>query len=248
MTDAREPKLLILDIENSPLVAYSWGPMHDTNLVQVVEESKILSFSAKWLGGKQTTIGLNTMGEKELLLKLWALLDEADIVCGHNSNNFDLKKINARFLKYGIHPPSPFQTADTYLEAKKILSAASLKLDYLGKYLGIGEKMKHEGFALWESCMAGDERAWKRMLKYNAQDVRLTEKLYLKLRPFMKTHPNVGAYLQGVVCPKCGSKRLQSRGYVRTIANMYGRFHCQSCGGWGRYAVSEKRFKSARNA
>ena len=246
--DARAPKLLVIDIENSPLVAYSWGPMHDTNLIKVLEESVILSFSAKWLGGKQVTLGLNTLDEKELLLKIRSMLDEAEIVTGHNSIAFDIKKIYARFLIYDIPPPSPFKQVDTYRESRKILLAASHKLDYLGKYLGIGEKMHHEGFELWQKCMDGDEAAWRRMLKYNAQDVRLTERLYLKLRPYMTNHPVVGVFLEeDDVCPKCGSKNLERRGYARTAAAVYGRFQCQDCAGWGRYSKNERRIKTTRN-
>ena len=44
----------------------------------------------------------------------------------------------------------------------------SNKLDYVSKYLGIGEKVRHEGHELWVKCMEKDNAAWKRMKEYNA--------------------------------------------------------------------------------
>ena len=36
--------------------------------------------------------------DKALMRKLWDLMDEADIVIGHNCDSFDIKKINSRFF------------------------------------------------------------------------------------------------------------------------------------------------------
>src|SRR5271165_7266283 len=46
-----EPKILVLDIETSPIVSYTWG-LFDQNigLEQIVQESNILSVAVKWLG------------------------------------------------------------------------------------------------------------------------------------------------------------------------------------------------------
>lgn len=251
---AREPRILTIDIENTPLIGYAWKQW-DTNLIEIKDHSYILSFSAKWLGGKQYTKGLidykgykpGVLDDEKLIREAHALVDNADIVVGQNSIDFDMKKLNARFLAYGLPPPSPYKQVDTLKEARKIMNLPSYKLNDLGKYLGIGKKLQHEGFELWLKCMAGDEKAWRKMLKYNAQDVRLTEQLYLKLRPYMKSHPNLGTYLEKCCCPKCMGENLQRRGYSKTVANVYQRFQCNDCGSWGRTAISEKRYKTNRN-
>jgi len=251
---AREPRILTIDIENTPLIGYSWKKW-DTNLIEIIDQSKILSYSVKWLKGKQTTKGLpdykgykkGSLDDEALIRDVYDFIDEADIIVGQNSINFDMKKLNARFLHYGLPPPSPYKQVDTLREARKLMNLPSYKLDELGDYLGLGNKLKHEGFALWTKCMTGDEKAWKKMLRYNAQDVRLTEKLYLRLRPYMKTHPNVGEHMEACVCPKCGGEDLQMRGYARTTANVYHRFQCNGCGGWGRSSVSDHKYKTNRN-
>jgi hypothetical protein len=48
----------------------------------------------------------------------------------------------------------------------------------LGHFLGIGRKLNHTGKALWLGCMSGDPKSWKKMRRYNQQDVRLLEAVY----------------------------------------------------------------------
>ena len=79
--------------------------------------------------------------------------------------------------------------------------------------------------------MEGDEPAQKRMARYCKQDVKLLEKLYLKIRPFIRNHPHMGE-VKGHECGACGSRHLQSRGYRRTKTMRIQRLQCQKCGSW----------------
>lgn len=254
MTD-KEPNILFLDIETSPIIAYTWGPKYEAGLIENIEESQVLCYSAKWFGGKQKTKGLidckgyrrNIVNDKQLLVELHDYLDKADIVISQNGISFDHKVLNARFIKHDMNPPSPYKMVDTKIEAKKYLRLSSYSLDDMGKYFNIGNKLHHEGFDLWKKCIAGDINAWNTMKKYNAQDVLLLERLYLKLRPFMKTHPNVTSY-QGIdkplkvidtgKCPRCGSEHTHARGYVVNSVSKYARAQCQACGSWYRYGTN----------
>ena len=85
------------------------------------------------------------------------------------------------------------------------------------------------------------------MKKYNKMDLILLEKVYLRLLPFVKTHPNLSSILEGTICSRCGSNHLQSRGEERTLAGVYKRFQCQSCGGWGRFTQKERTLTTTRN-
>lgn len=236
------PKILTFDIETTPIIAYSWGPKWEANLIEVIEESKILSFSAKWLGGEHVTKGwINYKGyrnglkdDRAIVKDIWELLDKSDIIITQNGIDFDLRTVNSRFIYHGLNPPSPYKVIDTKREAKKYLRLPSNSLDDIGAYFGLGRKQEHEGFPLWKKCMEGDRKAWKKMLSYNRNDVLLTEKLYLKLRPWLKTHPNISSLVFDQTCPKCGSASLQSRGYHRTHVALYHSYQCQKCGGWSR--------------
>lgn len=241
MTDTK-PKILFIDLETTPIEAYTWGPKWETNLIEFTEHSRILSYSAKWLDGVHITKGWldykgykpGALDDKAIVMDLWSLLDKADIVVAQNGNSFDLKIMNARFAFHKLTPPSPYKSLDTKLEARKYLRLPSNSLDDICDYFGIGRKLHHEGFPLWKACMAGDKAAWGRMKKYNKWDVVLLEKVYLLLLPWMKNHPNVGMYIGKLVCPKCGSGKMQSRGVSVNQTTSYKRVQCQDCGGWSR--------------
>lgn len=165
--------------------------------------------------------------------KLYKVLDEADVVIAHNGDSFDIKKINARFIIHKFSPPSPYRTIDTKREAKKIAAFDSNSLNNLGIDLSEGEKIKHRGFDMWEGCMAGKQSDWNDMKRYNKQDVDLLEKVYLRLRPWMKTHPDITDYSKDAIsCPKCNSNKLQKRGIYLVKRGKLTRFQCMGCGGW----------------
>lgn len=235
-------KILFIDLETTPIEAYTWGPKWETNLIEFIEHTRILSYSAKWFGGSHITKGWpdykgykkGELEDKSIVKDLWDLCNDTEVIVAHNGKSFDTKVMNARFAFHNLTPPAPYKIVDTKIEAKKHLRLPSNKLDDLCDYFGLGRKLHHEGFPLWKSCMDGEMSAWNKMKKYNKHDVVLLEKLYLKLLPWMNTHPNMGMYYEKLVCPKCGGKRLQSRGFAITTTNKYKRLQCQDCGGWSR--------------
>jgi predicted RNA-binding Zn-ribbon protein involved in translation (DUF1610 family) len=245
-----KPKILLFDIETTPHLSFTWGK-YKQNVVGFDKHSHMLSFSAKWLKGKQVTKGLidyagygkNKNNDKELVRDLWELLDTADIVIAHNGRAFDTKKVNARFSFHEIEPPSPYKIVDTKEMSKKYFNFTSNSLDDIAQYLGIGKKLPTQGFDLWLGCMTGNPRSWAKMKKYNAHDVILLEAIYLRMLPFMEGHVNISSLMEGIACPKCGSTRLQARGEARTQSTVYHRFQCRDCGGWGRSTKTTRKIK-----
>jgi RNase_H superfamily len=240
MSNASEPKILFLDIETFPHIAYVWGK-YDQNVIKFKQETCIATFAAKWLKGPLVGKSLyeysgyspNSYDDKKLVKDLWNLLDEADIVIAHNGADFDVKVCRARFLFHGMRPPSPFKIVDTKLVARKVARFSSNKLDDLASYLGFGSKIKTD-FDLWLGCITGDKSSWERMLKYNKHDILLLEKLYNRLLPWAGSHPNMTLYKDRSKCPKCGSGNINYRGLATLVTGQYKKFQCQDCGGWGR--------------
>lgn len=249
------PKIVTLDIETSPMMAYVWG-LFDQNigLDQIVQEWRIISASWKWLGKDKVHYVDNRsdpMDDSKILDKLWGVMDEADIIIGQNLDKFDIRKINARFILDGYEPPSPYQTVDTYKEAKRVAAFTSNKLAWLSQYLSKVEKDKHSefpGFSLWKECLKGNRKAWNAMRDYNPIDVMGTEEVYLKLRPWMKSHPNMGLFAdsKAPVCPQCGSHHLQRRGVAHTKVATYPRYQCVECGSWSRGRFSDMDTETKR--
>lgn len=221
-------KILTLDIETSPLVGYAWGEW-DTNIIKVLEPTRMLCVAAKWTHEKKP-IFLSEYhdGRTEMLPALWELMDEADVVVHYNGQSFDIKHINREFWLQGFLPYSPFKQIDLLLAVRKMFKFSSNKLDRVAEAKGIGNKIKHEGFSLWEKCLAGDAKAWDRMKQYNIQDVKLTEQLYHELLPWLPNHPNRHLYGESG-CPSCGSQHLQRRGFARTAQRKFQQYQCQEC-------------------
>jgi DNA polymerase elongation subunit (family B) len=230
------PKILIIDIETAPMEVFAWG-LYDQNIAlnQIKKDWSILSWAAKWLGDKKVIQeDIEQYNEQHILLKLRNLLDEADIVIGQNSKQFDVKKINARLLHYGIRPPSSYQQIDTKLVAKKYFAFTSNSLEYMSdKFNKKFKKLKHKkfpGMELWTECLKGNKKAWKAMREYNIFDVLATEELYKKLQPWDKSiNFNVYYGKDSAICA-CGSEEFSKNGYAYTANGKYQRYECKKCG------------------
>jgi len=239
-------KILIIDIETAPNIGYVWGAWkQNIGLNQLKENSYLMSFSAKWLGKEEVMYAENRHGDDtELVELIMDLLDEADMVVAHNAQKFDIPTIQGRALVKGMSPASPFKIIDTLITAKREFRLFSNKLQYLADVLGCAPKESHSkfpGFELWLQCLKQNDEAWQEMKVYNIQDVLTLEEVYLKLRPWMKQHPNVAVKEEGeeTLCPKCASPHIHFRGYYNTNVGKYRKFQCQDCKGWGRTRFTE---------
>lgn len=235
-----EPKIALFDIETAPYLGYVWEK-YDTNVIEFVSGGYMLCFSVKWLGKEKVEVwGLpdfpgyekNKQDDLLLLTKLWEVMNQADIIIGHNGDAFDLKTSYKRMALNGLTPPPDFKTIDTLKVVRSRFKFPSNKLDDLGNEFKIGRKLPHTGFHLWKGCMAGDPHSWDLMKRYNKQDVVLLEKVYLKIRPWIKNHPNLNVYTRTANCPKCGSNKVQNRGYEYGKTVTYQRRRCSNCKGW----------------
>ena len=224
-------KILILDIETKPSVAYVWRAWDENiNPEQVIDRGGLLCFAAKWIGEKDIIFYSEWgSGRKVMIDAIHALLEEADAVVTFNGDKFDLPKLMGEFLLEGLPPPAPVTSIDVIKSIKK-LGLLMNRLAYVGPLLGVGGKMKHEGFGLWSSVLTGDEKARERMKKYNIKDIIILEKLYKRIKPYIKNHPHLGTTKHE--CGACGSNKTQSRGYRRTKFFRIQRIQCMNCGSW----------------
>lgn len=235
-------RVLILDIETSPNVAYVWRFWKENvGAKQVLQNGTMLSFAAKWLDeGGVVYEDVSNQSELKMLAVLFKLLDEADIVVAHNGDKFDLPHIQGRGLVLGLKPPAPYKTIDTVKVARDQFNFPSNSLEYLSKVLDLKNKKdghkKFPGFELWLGVLANNPEAWAEMKEYNIMDILALEELYLRFRPYMRNHPNVAVHEEAEepLCPKCGSKHIHFRGYAYTNVGKYHRFQCNDCGGWGK--------------
>lgn len=226
-------RILALDIETTPNLVYVWGLWNqDIGTHKLVEETRMLCFAAKWLGGKRVMFFSEEKDGREAMVKAaHELLNEADVVMTYNGKRFDVPHLQREFLEAGLKPPAPYDQIDLFQVGKQF-RFPSHKLDYITKRLELAGKIEHAGFSLWTRCMAGDKKAWKQMREYNVQDVELLEKLYEIMQPWIKNHPNRNLHSGQDGCPRCGSARLVKRGVRRTQVSVFQRYRCEDCGSW----------------
>jgi uncharacterized protein YprB with RNaseH-like and TPR domain len=229
-------RILLLDVECAPTTAYVWGRwQQNVHQKQIVEEGYLLTYSAKWLG--EPTIVSNRItlkGDDSVLVKeLAELMSTADVLVAHNAIKFDIPLIKTRMLELGLNPALPAKVVDTLRIAKAEFKFPSNSLDNIAAYLGLDRKVSHSGFELWKKCMDMDEEAFNEMLEYNIQDVVVLEQVYLKLRAWSKTHPNMALYndVPEARCVCCGSHDLVpiEKLYV-TTTSAYNVLVCGDCG------------------
>lgn len=254
MSSTTNLKMVTIDLETFPNLVYSWDTWgKNWNAIEVHQESYIMCVGIKWYGKPAKVLSIwdyplykkDPLNEQMLMEETWKVLDEADLVIGWNSKRFDVKRLQGAMIKYGMKPPSPFKQLDLMVEKKKLSNSNSNKLEETGKEWKIGQKMKHEGWPLWLACHQGDKEAQKRMVRYCAQDIRLTEKAYDHVKSWIDNIPYMGAYVvynpelptSALECPFCHQRTLQKRGTRqggRVILREYIEFWCKGCGRWPR--------------
>jgi hypothetical protein len=243
----RVPKILLLDIETARMIIGAWrlgkqriGP------TQVIKDWFILGWGAKWLFHPDIMSDFVTSDEairrddKRISASLWDMVNEADVVIAHNGNKFDIPKIMTRFLVNGLQPPMPFLSLDTYRIATKQFGFSSNALDFLAKLM-FNKGKADTDYQLWIDCENGDQAALDYMEMYCKGDVGLLEEVYVELRPWIKSHPNLAVMMNADVqtCPNCGGTTFETiTGYYTTPQNEYNSVRCSSCGAVNRKKTS----------
>ena len=237
-------QMLFLDVETRPDIAVSFTRFK-ANMTQdhILEEGGgLISIAWKFgqhgdLKGMVQTPDQALDNDDYILVKsLIEQIENADIIVGHNIDQFDLPVIRARAVINGLRPPRIVKTIDT-LKIARTMRFQSNKLDSLAQVLGVGEKHKHSGISMWVGCIRGEIKALEEMLKYNLIDVELLIKVYNKLRAFDPKAPNAGLYdlSETPVCRVCGSLNVFPTGNtVKTGVAEYDEYRCDDCGARSR--------------
>ncbi len=241
------PNVLLLDIETAPMQVFSWTLFKPRlNYENIVSDWFILGWSAKWLHGSDMMSDFCTPEEavncddERVCGSVYEVMDKADIIIGHNVQKFDIRKINSRFIIHGIRRPSPYQTIDTLRESRKNFAHSSHRLDYLGQLLVRKAKLETD-FSLWKRCVQGEQEALNYMNIYCDRDILLLEEVYMEMRGWIKSHPNLAHYVETdePICPTCMSNKLELCGEYVTMASVYDSFRCGNCGSIGRLRKSK---------
>lgn len=251
------PRVLLWDIETTHnlLAAFRlWGENYHPH-ENIIQERYIVCACWKWLGEDKVhsvatiddpeRFNKNPHDDYHVVKTLHEVISQADIIIAHNGDSYDTKFFRGRALANKLPPLPPVKSIDTKKVAKQQFMFNSNRLDYLGKFLGVGRKIETRK-GLWLDILKGGaiaKKAIKEMVIYNKQDVLLLEDVFLKLRPYIPNAINRQLFDPKAVCTHCGSSHIQSRGVHKAISREYRRYQCQTCHGWFR---DEKPIKTTK--
>ena len=237
----REPKILCLDLEISPMLAYTYEA-YEGNVLKIKVQPQIVSFAYSWQNEKQIhvrslpdypgyTPGILKLDDKKIVTELHEIMHKADMIYGHNIRAFDLKHARARFLVHNLKVSKKWITEDTLIIARKYFKFPKNNLNEITEVLGIGTKtkVKHSD-VIWD-CIDGDMKAWEAMQAYVKQDIVITKSLYSRIAPWHETHYNLNLFRRkGNSCTLCGSTHVHSEGPRYNKFTISERFSCLKCG------------------
>ena len=237
MTTTTKRKRLYFDIETSPNIGFFWTAGFKLNISteSIIKERAIICICYKWEEDK-VTHSLNwdsKQNDKKMLQEFIKVANEADELVGHNGDKFDLSWIRTRCLFHRLEMFPTYTTIDTLKVARSKFKFNSNKLNYIAKYLGIGQKI-HTEYDLWKDIVLNkDKDAMDKMIKYCKMDVILLEKVHKELSLHIPAKTHYGVIFGGDrgSCPECGSddivrnnKRVTASGLVKV------QMRCKTCG------------------
>jgi len=237
MTTTTKRKRLYFDIEVSANVGLFWqsGYKLQIGTENIIKERAVICICYKWEEDKDVYYlhWDNKQCDKKLLQEFIKVANEADELIGHNGDKFDLAWIRTRCLFHRIEMFPQYVTIDTLKIARSKFKFNSNRLDYIGKFLGLGQKI-HTDFNLWKDIMLhNDKKALNNMIDYCIQDVVLLEKVHKELNNHIPAKTHYGVIFGGDrgTCPECGSEEI-IRNLKRIMASCIVKiqYRCKTCG------------------
>ena len=228
-------KRLFFDIETSPCVGWFWRPGYNLRLSydNIIEHAKVICVSYKWQGDDKVHT-LDWGKEKcdaKLVKDFVKVMEKADEIIGHNGDRFDIPWIRTRALHHGIDNLPRWRTLDTLKKSRANLKLPTNKLNDIGRYFGLGEKVSNPP-GLWQNVCFGDASMLPDMITYCEQDVVLLEKVWNKIKGVTPINTHAGVVKGGKKwsCPNCGSEKIIRNGTdVTASGTEKQKMRCQSC-------------------
>lgn len=240
--EVKDPVICFWDIETSLMDVRAFSIWKQNIPISAIKRDWNMICACWKILGKKGVKSVSVLDDKERFEKnmhddyhvvktIREMLDGVDILVHHYGDVFDLKKFNSRLIYHDLEPLPKILTIDTKKEVSKIAKFTSAKLDWLGSQL-VGDVKDKTDFQLWIDCADGDKKAIKYMTKYCKQDVALLEKVYLRLRKYMKGHPNI-ADVNTPNCPKCNSDdTIRHKNRLMASGIQKEQRQCKNCGSY----------------
>ena len=226
---------LFVDIETSPNIGYFWQPGHKVSIhhAAIKHERAIICICYKWADRAKAESLTWKQGDDGDMLRKWAkIVAHADEVIAHNGDKFDFAHIRTRCLSHNIPLKETYTQVDTLKIARYRYKFNSNRLDYLGRFLGVGGKMETAP-DLWDRVLNNERGALKEMTDYCKRDVLMLEQVYEKIANYSRAYTHVGVAADGdrLSCPHCGGIHTKvDKTKVTSVGTIRRQMTCKSCG------------------
>ena len=245
MSKKNSPKILVYDIETTPLMAYVWGlgkqVVRHGQLHKERNMYDIICITYQWLGDKKARALVfdENQDSTHMIEQFDKMAEAADVTIGKNSDRFDVKQINSQRMLKGLPPLGDWVEKagqdDIEKQIRKYFYLPSYSLDYVSALMGFGGKHKME-FQDWIDIVEKN-RGWKskvhKMVEYGKKDVEDTTAVLKKILPYVKLKTSMTALNEGIATcniPECGSTEMRKNGTRMINKTKYQRLQCGECG------------------
>jgi RNase P subunit RPR2 len=177
------PSILLLDIETLPCEVLTWGLYLQTIPTDnLIKDWSLLGWSAKWLGASKIMSEILTPEEainrndKRILNNLWLLMDEAQVIVGHNGClapghkvlkadftwcNVENLKVGDKILSFNENTPSSKeQKLPRKYEIGKVTACSPIKKECSIIELENGKKIVASNDHPWLVRFSAKHRHW----------------------------------------------------------------------------------------
>ena len=214
----------------------------------IIKERAVICIAYKWENDPRvyTFQWDRDQCDKAMLAKFVKVAEQADELVAHNGDRFDIRWLRTRCLFHRIPCMPDFVSVDTLKLARSGFNFNSNKLDYIGKFLGVGRKMDAGGIESWKAVILNNDRkALNHMVAYCQQDVELLQRVHAELIPYTKAKTHRGMLNGGarIDCPECGSTEYKINQHRITGAGVrVVQLQCKDCGKF--HNVPDTTFKA----
>lgn len=230
-----KPRILYFDIETSLMEVYTFyiGNKVSISPGQIKTNSKIICIAYKWSDEKDVKVLKwdKNQDDSKMLERFNKIAKEADFLCAHNGQGFDVKEIRGAIALRGLATSwCETPVIDTLTDCRRMFRFKSNRLDAIARSLGIGHK---DPMVLqdWIDVNNGSRKALQKMLKYCKKDVILLEKVHKRLEEYvvpqgknlMKSSKTLGS------CTECKSPNLVKYGTYTYGGNKLQKYLCKDC-------------------
>lgn len=255
-----ENKILILDVERvNGITQQHWWERGDLQKryihhETVLREPRTTIVCAKWYDQVEVMrfAEWDKGGRGKFLKAVHRLVNEADIIVGHNVDHADVPWLKGDFFlprighphQPDLSPLKPFKTIDTLKILRKEMGGGApfKSLDAICQIAGIPSKTDVYDPDAMERAVGGSTEDRNRLVDYCAGDVVASQGLLDFLLPYMSTPPTllVGDP-EDLTCNRCGgSTRATQERYLASKLT-YAMRRCTRCKAYSRLTINGQR-------